>query len=238
VALPSDFEVVRTDADRNTRAWHVVLPMPPDQIDQWVATLIGADTHWSASVARDASPPSIIRFAQLGLVPRNLLDYVKTGPDAPALATLFQQAAGGDTATFSPELAAALRVADAISRLLRTAIAIEDADVGVARDPLPDLVQKSRQKEWLHDMARVRPCIDALDNLDFIARANSVNLNLRFIASDPRLNILSIGDLPTSGPVQGLLLDAWNDTTPGTETLTGIALHYDAPARALPKPCC
>jgi len=50
VALPSDFEVVRTDSDSSTRAWHVILPLTPDQVDAWAAGLIGDSSNWSITM--------------------------------------------------------------------------------------------------------------------------------------------------------------------------------------------
>jgi hypothetical protein len=236
VSLPSDFEVVRTDSDSTTRAWHIILPLAPEQVNAWAAGLIGESSRWSASV-RSASggAATTITYAQLNVAPQTLLDFVKTGPSAPALAGLFEQAAGGGIATFSAELQTALRVADAISRLLRSAKPLEDSDVSTGRDAIPELAQRSRQTEWLHDLGRVRTCIDALDSLAYIARANGIDLKLRFLASGPRLNLLSIGDLPAASVTTGSILDAWNDTTPGTETVTGIAMHYDAPRSRAPQ---
>ena len=45
---------------------------------------------------------------------------------------------------------------------------------------------------------------------------------------------MSIGDLPAAA-VDGLLLDSWNEATPGIEATTGVAMHYDAPRSRAPQ---
>ena len=258
VAMPSGFDVVRTQADSVTRAWRLVLPLSTDAVADWVAGWLGPAALQSALTATVGSgavgtagsgmgtsvpPTRTLTLGQLRTLPGfdgvlpSLLDFVRHGTTAPALKTAFRQAAGAGatTVTFSPALEAALGRADALARLLRSARPLDASDIGAGRAALPGLASASAQKEWLHDLARVRPGIDALDALDFHARADGRALGLRFIAADSRVNIVSIGPLPATGPVEGLLLESWNETTPGLETTTGIAMHYDAPRSRAPQ---
>lgn len=237
VAIPSDFEVVRTSTDSSTLTWRLILPLAADAVAAWTASWIGPVDHLQAIVAHEDGTTTAVTAPQLELASNDLLNFVQTGPDAPALVARCLTAAGpgAKTVTFSPELATALRTADALSRLLRSSKLLDDGDAGTTRALLPDFAAASRRKEWLHDLARVRPAVDALDALDFIARANQRDLGLRFYSGDNNLVLVSIGDAAPAGVVAGLLLDAWNDTTPGTNATTGVAFHYEAPRSRAPQ---
>jgi len=234
VTLPGEFDVVRTEANSTARVWRLVLPLAPEAVEEWVAGMIGDPAHLTATVTRDGAPPMTLSVAALSITAPGLLDFVKTGLDAPALAARFVEKAGGGTASYSPALATALTAASAVGRLLRSARALVAGDIGAARDPLAGFDRGSLRKEWLHDLARVRPALDAIDTLDFILRGAGRDLGLRFFATGPGLNIVSIGDLP-AGPAAGLLIDGWSETTPDLEATTGIALHYDAPRSRAPQ---
>jgi hypothetical protein len=234
VTLPAEFDVVRTEANSSASAWRLVLPQAPQAVKDWVAEMIGDPAGLTATVTRDGAAPVTLSLEELEVTGPGLLDFVKTGAEAPALAARFVEAAGGGSASYSPALASALATAFAVSRLLRGARPLEQSDIGASRDPLAGFDRASAKKEWLHDLARVRPSVEALDALDFILRANGRGLDLRFLAAGPGLNVVSIGELP-AGPAAGLLIDGWTDTTPGLDATTGIALHYDAPRSRAPQ---
>ncbi len=234
VTLPAEFDVVRTEANSAARTWRLVLPLAPEALEGWVAGMIGDPAGLTATVTRESAAPVTLSLADLEITARGLLDFVKTGPDAPALAARFVEAAGGGAASHSPALATALTAATAVDRLLRGARPLAQSDIGASRDPLAGFDRGSLRKEWLHDLSRVRPAVDALDTLDFVLRAAGRDLELRFFAAGPGLNVISIGDLP-AGPVTGLLIDGWSETTPGLEATTGIAMHYDAPRSRAPQ---
>jgi hypothetical protein len=234
VTLPAEFDVVRTEANSTAHTWRFVLPLAPEALEKWVAGMIGDPAGLTATVAREGAAPMTLSLKQIEITAQGLLDFVKTGPDAPALAARFVEKAGGGSATFSPGLATALTAAFAVDRLLRGARPLQEADIGASRDPLPGFDRRSLQKEWLHDLARVRPSLDALDTLDFLLRGAGGDLGLRFLTVGPGLNVVSVGDLP-AGPAAGLLLDGWSETTPGLDATTGIAMHYDAPRARAPQ---
>ena len=127
-----------------------------------------------------------LSLADLSITAPGLLDFVKTGPDAPALAARFVEAAGGGTASYSPALATALTAASAVGRLLRGARPLQAGDVGASRDPLAGFDKGSLRKEWLHDLARVRPALDAIDTLDFVLRAAGRDLRPSFLRRGAR----------------------------------------------------
>ncbi len=234
VTLPGEFDVVRTEADSSAQTWRLVLPLAPEAVEGWIAGLIGDPAGLEAIVTRDGAPPVTLSLSDLSITAPGLLDFVKTGPDAPALAARFVERAGGGTASYSPALSTALTAAYAAGRLLRGARPLQAGDVGPSRDPLAGFDKGSLVKEWLHDLARVHPALDAIDTLDFVLRAAGRGLGLRFFAAGPGLNIVSVGDL-RAGPPAGLLLDGWSETTPGLEATTGIAMHYDAPRSRAPQ---
>jgi hypothetical protein len=232
--LPSEFHVARTASDETARTWRVVLPVAPEAVNTWIAGIIGDPAALSATVSRAGQPPATLTLAQIGVTAPGLMEYVRVGAEASALSNLFAAKAGGGTVSYSPALGTALQAADAVSRLLRGSKPLQDSDVGAGRAPLPGFDKNSAKKEWLHDLAKVRPAVDALDSLDFILRAAGKDLRLRFLGADTDRNIVSIGDLP-SGPVKGLLVDGWNETIPATTAATGIAMHYDAPRSRAPQ---
>jgi hypothetical protein len=244
VTLPEEFDVVRSEADSTARTWRVVLPVAQDDLDAWVTRMIqkaaGPASGLEATLtsSADGAAPVTRTLASIGVKPRQLMDFVQAGVEAPALAARFLEAAGGDgRVEFSGALTAALRAASAIARLLRGARPLQEGDLGEPGEALPELGPRSRQKEWMHDLARVRPSIAALDELDFLVRARntSTDLGLRFRSAGTGLALVTIGDLPMSGAATGLLVDGWIEVTPGLEATTGIAMHYDAPRARAPQ---
>ena len=232
--LPSEFHVARTSADETARTWRVVLPVASEAVTTWIAGMIGDPAALAATVTRAGKPPAVLTLSQIGVTAPGLLEYVKAGAEASALSNLFAAKAGGGTVSYSPALRTALQAADALSRLVRGSKPLKNSDVGAGRTPLPGFDRNSAKKEWLHDLARVRPAVDALDSLDFILRGAGKDLRLRFLAADTDQNIVSIGDLPV-GPVKGLLVDGWSEATPAVTATTGIAMHYDAPRSRAPQ---
>ncbi|MBC7925167.1 MAG: hypothetical protein H7039_05875 [Bryobacteraceae bacterium] len=234
LTLPPEFDVVRTESNSTSSTWRLVLPLAQDARNAWIAGIIGNPANLAATVTGTGKPPVTVTLAQIGVSATGLLDFVKAGVEASALSNKFSESAGGGSVSYSPALQTALRAASAISRLLTGARAIQEGDVGPKRDLLPLFDRRSARKEWLHDFARVRPSIEALDSLEFILRGAGKDLPLRFVSADTASNVVSIGDLPT-GPVSGLLIDGWNETTPGKDATTGIAMHYDAPRSRAPQ---
>lgn len=244
MALPEEFDVVRSEADASARTWRVVLPIAPDDLDLWVTRTIqkaaGPASGLKATVLpkSDDDEPVTRGLASIGLKPAQLLDFVQAGPEASALAARFAESVGGGrTVEFSAALAAALRAATAIARLLRGARVLQQGDLGEPGEALPELERRSRRKEWMHDLARVRPSIAAIDELDFLVRAKNADadLGLRFRSGGAGLALVTLSDLPASGEAKGLLIDGWTEVTPGLEATTGIALHYDAPRARAPQ---
>jgi hypothetical protein len=142
--------------------------------------------------------------------------------------------AGGGAVEPSSELAAALDAAAALQRLLRGARPLTADDVGAERGPVASLATASSRLEWMHDVGHVRPIVDALARLDLRERAGGRRLDVQFAATGPGAVTVSLGALPIT-PVDGLLLDGWNEATPATTATTGVAIHYDAPRSRAPQ---
>lgn len=234
-ALPPDFEILRTEPDSSTVSWRLVLPFSGDALHAWMGQTIGDPAQLFATVTPAAGgPASQVSLASLGLTALDLQDFVHDGPEAPALAARFATAGAG-AAAYTPQLQTALVAAYAVFLLLRGAQPLAAADLG---DTTPAVLAgfdlASQRKKWLHDLARLREPVEALDILDSLQRARGGGLDLRFFSAGPNLNLISIGALPVQ-PDAGTLIDGWNETTPGTDAVTGVALHYDAPRSRPPQ---
>lgn len=234
VTLPSEFSVVRTESNGSASTWRVVLPLAPEAMNTWIAGIIGSTAALAATVSTPGKADQTFTVAQLNIPAAGLLDYVKAGAEATGLSAAFAAKAGGGTVSYSPALQTALQAAYAIGRMLRSSRKLQDGDVGPNRTPLPSLAKKSARRQWLHDLGRVRPSVEALDALDFILRRSGREVPLRFLSVDKDVNVVFVGD-PPAGPVTGLLLDGWNERTPATDATTGIAMHYDAPRSRAPQ---
>jgi hypothetical protein len=230
VTMPASFDVVTTTADSEPTTWRLVLPLAPDAVDEWADRLLGDVGGLTATVTADGRTTTV-SLADAGVTAATMRAAAAGGLGV--LNTLSEHAGGG-TAEPSPELAAALDNAAAVQRLLRGARPLTEDDVGGERTAVTALSTPSSQTEWLHDVAHVRPVVDALARLDLSERVAGRRLGLRFIASRPGVVVVSIGDLP-AGSATGLLLDSWNEATPATTTTTGVAIHYDAPRSRAPQ---
>jgi hypothetical protein len=232
-AAPDEFGVLRTTSEETSISWRVILPFAGAELDKWIAQIIGDPSQLFATVMSSGQPPAKLSVASLGLAAKDLLGFVQNGPDAPALQMRFS-AAGNGPAAFSPALETALAAAYAISLLLLGARALSADDLGAAPAPLVNFAHSSDRKQWLHDLARFRQPVQALDILDSVARIRGAPLDLRFASAGPHLNIVTIGAAPTD-PAAATLVDGWNETTPGVETVAGLAMHYDAPRSRPPQ---
>jgi hypothetical protein len=229
VALPANFDVVETQPDATNVSWRLISPVSEGGLDAWISGLVGDPVQLAATVVRDGSPPQTASLASLGISAKGLLAFVENGPDATALATKFAVAAGGGSVTISPALENSLVVAYAISLLLRNRRPLASSDLGdVARTVVTSIDAPSKRRAWLHDVARVREPVRALAMLDAAVGARGSALTLKFASAGPNLMLVAIGDWPDSSTT-GTLFDGWNEITPGLETPTGVALHYNAP---------
>ena len=57
---------------------------------------------------------------------------------------------------------------------------------------------------------------------------------MKFAGAGPHLTLVTIGDWPDAS-VTGMLLDGWNEITPGLQAATGVAVHYNAPRSRPPQ---
>ena len=234
VALPADFDIARTQADAVNTTWRLILPVAESAIDGWIAGLVGDPAKLTAAVKSGAASKTVT-LASLGITPKGLLQFVQNGPDAPALASKCAEAAGGGTVTFSPTLENALVAAYAISLLLRNARALSPDDLGdTARTTITEFDAASKRREWLHDVGRVRQPVQALAMLDAALLARGSALGLKFASAGPHLTLVTIGDWPDAAAT-GMLLDGWNEITPGLQAPTGVAVHYNAPRSRPPQ---
>ena len=229
VTMPAQFDVVTTVADSEPTTWRVVLPLAPDAVDAWADGLLG-DVGGLTATVTDSTGTTVVTLADAGVTAAEL----RAANGGIGVLNLLAEHAGGGTVEPSPELAAALDVANAVQRVLRGARPLSADDVGADRTPAVALATPSSQIEWLHDVAHVRPVVDALARLDLSRRTTGNGLGVRFISTAPGVVVVSVGDLP-AGPVVGLLLDSWSEATPGTTATTGVAIHYDAPRSRAPQ---
>ncbi len=230
VTMPASFDVATTSADSESTTWRLVLPLAPDAVDAWADGVIGDVGGLTATVTTDGRTTTV-SLADASVTAATMRAAAVGGRGV--LNTLAEHAGGG-TAEPSPELAAALDTAAAVQRLLRGARPLTDDEIGGERTTVTALSTPSSQTEWLHDVAHVRPVVDALARLDLSERTAGRRLGLRFVAPRPGVVVVSIGDLP-AGSATGLLLDSWNEATPATTTTTGVAIHYDAPRSRAPQ---
>ena len=235
VALPADFDIARTQPDALNTTWRLILPVAESGLDAWVAGLVGDPAQLTASVEHDGGSAKSVSLLSLDITAKGLLQYVQESPDAPALASKCAEAAGGGTVTFSPMLQNALVVTHAISLLLRNARTLSPGDLGdVARTPVTDFDVASKRREWLHDVGRVRPPMQAVAMLDAVLTARGSELTLKCASAGPHLTLLTIDDWPDASAT-GMLLDGWNEITPGLQAATGVAVHYNAPRSRPPQ---
>lgn len=230
VTMPSSLDVVATAADSAATTWRLVLPVAADAVDAWADGLLGNVGALTATVT-NGTTTTTVSLADAGVTSADLRGAAAAGRGV--LNTLAEHAGGG-TAEPSAELAAALETANALQRLLRGARPLDAGDVAAGRDGVAALSSGSSQIEWLHDVAHVRPVVDALARLDLGERAKGGRLGLQFTATAPGAVTVSVGAMPP-GDVAGLLLDGWNEATPGTTATTGVAIHYDAPRSRAPQ---
>lgn len=235
VALPSDLDVVQTQPDEVNTTWRLVLPVAEDGLDAWIGSLVGDPAQLTASVKPDGAVAQTVNLASLGITAKGLLQFVQESPDAPALVPKFSEAVGGGTVAFSPALQNALVAAYAISLLLRNARPLSTDDLGdVTRTTITDFDAASRRREWLHDVGRVRQPMRAVAMLDAVLSARGSGLTLKFASAGPHLTLVTIGDWPDASAT-GMLLDGWNEITPGLQAATGVAVHYNAPRSRPPQ---
>ena len=182
MTMPATFDVVTTVG--RLRADDVAAGAAPRRraVDAWADRLLGDVGGLTATVTMDGRTTAV-SLADAGVTTATMRAAAAGGSGV--LNTLAEHAGGG-TAEPSPELAAALDAAAALQRLLRGARPLTDDDVGGERAAVASLSTPSSQTEWLHDVAHVRPIVDALARLDLSERVAGRRLGLRFIATAPR----------------------------------------------------
>ncbi len=229
VTMPSTLDVVTTRPDATVTTWRVVLPVAPEAIEAWADGVLGDVAGLGATVASTTGPSTIVTLAEAGVTAAMLRRADRRG-----VLNLLAQHAGGTTAEPSVDLSEALDAAAAVQRVLRAARPMTPSDDGGGRAPVPALSARSAQVEWLHDLGRVRPVVGALGALELRERAAGRTLDLQAVATGPDVVTVAIGGLPSS-PSAGVVLDGWNESTPGTSTTAGVAVHYDAPRSRPPQ---
>lgn len=200
-------------------------------------TATGVDAWWRSAVLLGVADPAqaatIIGWrAELG---RRLA--APTAADDP-LGRLGRLAGAGLPVlpVFTPANAGELRAAFGSAQ--RQAAATDGDPTGPAR--------------WLHDTARVRPPVDALDRHVTLAAALDAPVPLlvahlpladgpwageRMTVAGPRVALLAAAPLPVDlgAPLAGLLVDTWTETMPIDTVTTGLAFSYDAPKPQAPQ---
>jgi hypothetical protein len=207
--------------------------VPPDEKQTWVDSMLGSVAHLTALVT-DETGARIVTLGDLGIHAGDLAELAKSGAAAGGLRQRIAEFAGVESGavTYSAELRVRLTVAYALARLLRSSRPINagDAeDAGPGRDPIAAFDRASQRIEWLHDLARVRPAVEAIEVLE----NSGLPAGLKFYTAQPGVNIVSLGEPRDDGA--GLLLDGWSESTPGLQTTTGVAFHYDAPRSRAPQ---
>jgi hypothetical protein len=233
--FPDGFDVVETQPDTVNTTWRLILPVVDSALPVWIGGLVGDPEKLNASIAMPGGATHTMSLGSLGITASGLMEFVQDSPDAPALATRFSEAAGGGSVTFTTALQNALVAAYAISLLLRNSRALSSVDLGdTARTPISDFDSTSKLRQWLHDVGRVRQPVQALGMLNAVLTARGTSLRLKFASAGPHLTLVTIGDWPDANAT-GLLLDGWNEITPGLQAATGVAMHYNAPRSRPPQ---
>jgi hypothetical protein len=200
-------------------------------VDAWADGLLGKVGSLTATVTTTDGASTTVALAEVEVTPGSLR---ATAAGGRGVLNALAEHAGGGSVEPSTELAAALDAAAALQRMLRGARPLTGDDVGGERGVVAGLATASSRLEWLHDVGHARPVVDALARLDLHERAAGRRLDLRVVATAPGAVTVSVGPLPP-GAVDGLLLDGWNEATPGTTGTTGVAIHYDAPRSRAPQ---
>ena len=230
VTMPATFDVVTSAADAEATTWRLVLPVAPDAVQAWADAVLG-DVGRLTAVVTTAGGPVTVALADAGVTAATMRAAAVGGQGV--LNTLATHA-GGSTVEPSPELLDALDRANALQLLLRGARPLAADDVGTDRTPAAPLVTGlepdrvvARRRPRAAGGRRRRPSGAGRARRGALARAAVRRRR-------PRQVVVSIGDLP-AGPVTGMLLDGWNEATPGTTATTGVAIHYDAAASRAPQ---
>lgn len=233
--MPTEFDVVRTPETGRTTTWRLVLPIDPAELADWIETMLGEVGRLGAEVEKADGSREAVTVGSVELEPgqpvtaNTLFDLAKSGDPGSALFRLIAEQHGiaPSAVIFSPALEDALWLATILARLLGNARSLSPEETGTERTDLNDYALPSQRTEWLHDLARVKPSVAALEALGEATQP----LDLRFTQIAPGVNQVSLGPLRADGA--GMLIDGWNETVPGLETTTGLAFHFDAPkARA------
>ncbi len=223
--IPSEFDVVRSPSTATGTTWRVVIPVAPDQLGSWIEKTLGNIGALAARVALPDGTQASVKMSDIHVAAADLVELAKAGAPGSALAQRLAASNSVDLASvsFSPGLSKALNVAAIVARLLRGTQPLSPEQTGPERAPLAAFARASQCTEWLHDLARIKP---VLEEVEALADAGK-SIDLHFTAVRPGLNLVSLGPLRADGA--GVVLDSWNETTPGLETTTGVAFHFDAP---------
>ena len=225
VTMPAQFDVVSTVADSEPTTWRVVLPLAPEAVDA-LGRRAARRCRWPH---RDRHRQHRHDDGHVGRRRRGRLRAARRATAASACSTCSRSTPAAAPSSRRPSWllrstwptpCSACRWRPALERRRRRR----------RSHPAAALTTPSSQIEWLHDVADVRPVVDAFARLDLSGRATGSGLGVRFISTAPGVVVASVGDLP-AGPVVGLLLDSWSEATPGTTATTGVAIHYDVRGR-------
>lgn len=86
---------------------------------------------------------------------------------------------------------------------------------------------------WLHDFARVRPALEALDEVILLA-PDAAGLAIRGYLLGDSSQLIVVGASPGTS-VNGYLVDTWTEARPTGTATTGVAFRYDEPSARPPQ---
>jgi hypothetical protein len=87
---------------------------------------------------------------------------------------------------------------------------------------------------WLHDLARVRPALEALDEATLLAPPQPNGTPVGAYQLDAATQLMLVGATPAAN-VAGFYLDTFTETRPTGAATAGVGFHYDAPNARPPQ---
>ncbi len=128
-----------------------------------------------------------------------------------------------------------------------------DAVVALDDSVSADLAADADPVTWMRQVGRVLPAVGATDEALLLARAAGgaavppaivqlPNAVTPWVATDApatsgdQLSAVSVSGFgPSTTRLSGLLVDAWSETIPRKDQVTGLAVHFDAPSARPPQ---
>lgn len=196
-----------------------------------VATQVNQDYYGVAHLASDPPPPApeaLAAFRRAAALIGG--DVLGAADPAKTMATLLARRTADAQALPAGDPRARLRV------LVGNDLAVSDAVAWPGLAELPATVfRPEAAAAWLHDFARVRPAIEALEET-FRLAPDAAGLAIRAYQLGTASQLVVIGAPPAAGAsVNGYVVDSWTEARPTGTATTGLAFRHDQPRARPPQ---